>query len=139
MKVLTVVVTPNRSKLLERCLDAINLQSDPTQDLLVINNGSTDDTEEILSKKNIWFITQENVGSAGGWHTGLKIGLDKGYDACWLMDDDSYPHEQALKNLKLNFNQVIEFLSSVVLKEDINSEIVFPFQVFSINSMPNIF
>ena len=105
MKVLTVVVTHNRSKLLDRCLDAINKQSDPTQDLLVINNGSTDDTEELLTKKNIWFITQENVGSAGGWHSGIKIGLEKGYDACWLMDDDGYPHEQALKNLKLNFKQ----------------------------------
>lgn len=139
MKVLTIVVTHNRSKLLERCLDAINLQSDPTQDLLVINNGSTDDTEEILTKKNIWFITQENVGSAGGWHTGLKIGLEKGYDACWLMDDDGYPHEQALKNLKLNFNQHIACLSSVVLKEDKKSEFVFPFPVLSKNTMPKIF
>jgi GT2 family glycosyltransferase len=139
MKVLTVVVTHNRSELLERCLDAINLQSDPTQDLLVINNGSTDDTEEMLSKKNVWFITQENVGSAGGWHTGLQIGLEKRYDACWLMDDDGYPHEQALKNLKLNFNQDTACISSVVLKEDKNSEFVFPFPVLSKNTMPKLF
>ena len=139
MKVLTVVVTHNRSKLLDRCLDAINKQSDPTQDLLVINNGSTDDTEELLTKKNIWFITQENVGSAGGWHLGIKIGLEKGYDACWLMDDDGYPHEQALKNLKLNFNKEIACISSVVLKEDKNSEFVFPFPVLSKNTMPKLF
>ena len=139
MKVLTVVVTHNRSKLLERCLDAINKQSDPTQDLLVINNGSTDDTEELLTKKNIWFITQENVGSAGGWHSGIKIGLEKGYDACWLMDDDGYPHEQALKNLKLNFNKEIACISSVVLKEDKKSEFVFPFPVLSKNTIPKLF
>ena len=51
MKVLTIVVTHNRSELLERCLDWINSQSDPSQEVLVINNGSTDNTEEILRKK----------------------------------------------------------------------------------------
>ena len=138
MKVLTIVVTHNRSELLERCLDWINSQSDPSQEVLVINNGSTDNTEEILRKKNIWYITQENVGSAGGWHRGIKIGLEKGYDACWLMDDDGYPDRDALKHLKSNFTDDTACISSIVLKEDNKSEFVFPFPYLSSKNLPKI-
>ena len=139
MKVLTIVVTHNRSELLARCLDSIDSQSDPSQDVLVVNNGSTDNTEEILRKKNIWFITQENVGSAGGWHTGIKIGLVKGYDACWLMDDDGYPDKDALKHLKRKFTDDTACISSIVLKEDNKSEFVFPFPYLSSKNLPKIF
>lgn len=139
MKVLTVVVTHNRSKLLERCIDSIESQSDSTDDLLVINNGSTDNTEEILISKNVRYITQDNLGSAGGWHRGIQAALDEDYDACWLMDDDGYPHQDALKNLKLEFNNDTACISSVVLKEDNKLEFVFPFPLLTKENLPKIF
>lgn len=139
MKILTVVVTHNRSKLLERCIDSIKSQSDSTDDLLIINNGSTDNTEEMLHFKKVRFITQKNLGSAGGWHRGIQAGLDEGYDACWLMDDDGYPHKDALKNLKLDFHTDTACISSTVLKEDNKIEFVFPFPVLTKDQLPKIF
>jgi rhamnopyranosyl-N-acetylglucosaminyl-diphospho-decaprenol beta-1,3/1,4-galactofuranosyltransferase len=139
MKVLTVIVTHNRSALLSRCLDAILHQEESSNDILVINNDSTDDTEQILDEKGIWYITQPNVGSAGGWHLGIKICLEKNYDACWLMDDDGFPHHQALKNLKSSFSSDAACVSSVVLKENDNSSFVFPFPVLTKNYLPKIF
>ena len=139
MRILTVVVTHNRSKLLERCINSIKSQSELSNDLLVINNGSTDNTEAMLRKKNVRFITQENVGSAGGWHRGIQACLEEDFDACWLMDDDGYPHRDALKNLKLNFNNETACISSVVLKEDNKLEFVFPFPLLTKDNLPKIF
>jgi rhamnopyranosyl-N-acetylglucosaminyl-diphospho-decaprenol beta-1,3/1,4-galactofuranosyltransferase len=139
MKVLTVIVTHNRSALLLRCIDAIKQQEEPSDDILVINNNSTDDTEKLLNEKGIWYITQPNVGSAGGWHLGIKVCLENKYDACWLMDDDGFPHHEALKNLKSSFSRDTACVSSVVLKENDKSSFVFPFPVIAKNRLPKIF
>ena len=65
-KFITVVVTYNRCQLLKRCLKKIIEQSIPPEEILVINNGSTDDTRNVLKKLKIKTINQDNVGSAGG-------------------------------------------------------------------------
>jgi glycosyltransferase involved in cell wall biosynthesis len=44
MKILAAIVTYNRSKLLERCIDHILGQTRKPDGLIVINNSSTDDT-----------------------------------------------------------------------------------------------
>ena len=51
MNIIVAVVTYNRSILLSRCIDNILLQSRKPDEIIVINNGSTDDTEEMLYSK----------------------------------------------------------------------------------------
>ena len=98
-KVIAVVVTYNRQALLEQCIDALKKQTRKVDQILVINNGSTDKTETWLrSQTGIEFITQENIGGAGGFHTGIKTAFEKSFTWMWLMDDDGYPKEDALEN-----------------------------------------
>ncbi|MEO6220340.1 MAG: glycosyltransferase family 2 protein [Ginsengibacter sp.] len=99
-KVIAVVVTYNRRLLLSQCITALRNQTRKIDKILVINNGSTDNTEEWLRRQtDVDFVTQKNVGGAGGFHTGIKTAFEKKYPWIWLMDDDGYPREDALEML----------------------------------------
>ena len=139
MKVIAVVVTYNRQELLSRCLDHLLAQTRPVDSLLVINNGSTDGTEEMLSRRGIAVLSQENVGSAGGWHVGIAHALALDFDAVWLMDDDGYPDSSALACLSSEMRDGIACASSVVLREDQPELFVFPFPVLDSSGLPVLF
>ena len=98
-KVIAIVVTYNRRSLLSQCITALQNQTRKLDKILVINNGSTDDTEQWLQQQDVEFITQENLGSAGGFYTGIKKAFNSGYSWMWMMDDDGYPKEDALEKL----------------------------------------
>ena len=99
-KVIAVVVTYNRQVLLTECIEALRSQTRTIDKILVINNGSNDNTENWLSRqKDIEFFTQNNIGSGGGFNKGIQLAYEKGYDWIWLMDDDGFPKEDALENL----------------------------------------
>lgn len=119
-KVIAVVVTFNRQPLLQQCIDALRNQTQKLDKILVINNGSTDNTEAWLRKQtDIDFITQSNVGSAGGFATGIKSAYNSGYSWIWLMDDDGYPKEDALeKILEDDTGQLCLRNCAVINKED---------------------
>ena len=99
-KVIAVVVTYNRQVLLAECIEALRSQTRTIDKILVINNGSNDNTENWLNhQKDIEFFTQNNIGSGGGFNKGIQLAYEKGYDWIWLMDDDGFPKEDALENL----------------------------------------
>jgi rhamnopyranosyl-N-acetylglucosaminyl-diphospho-decaprenol beta-1,3/1,4-galactofuranosyltransferase len=139
MRVLAAVVTYNRRELLSRCLDQLEAQSRPIDQILVINNGSTDGTLAMLQDRGILFVTQENVGSAGGWHRGIQHALEHGYEAVWLMDDDGYPDQQALMTLIAALRDGVACASSVVVREDDPSRFVFPFPALDGHGLPVLF
>jgi GT2 family glycosyltransferase len=98
--VIAVVVTYNRQKLLSECITALRNQTRTIDKILVINNGSTDNTESWLKEQNdLQFVTQKNLGSGGGFNTGIRMAFGYNYDWVWLMDDDGYPKGDALQNL----------------------------------------
>lgn len=99
-KVIAVVVTFNRMKMLTECIEALRNQTRKPEAILVINNGSTDSTEAWLQSQNdIIFITQKNSGSGGGFNTGINWAYRHGYSWIWCMDDDGYPKEDALEKI----------------------------------------
>ena len=99
-KAIAVVVSYNRQALLSECITALKNQTRRPDAILVINNGSTDNTEQWLSQQaDIFYITQKNVGSGGGFNTGIEWAFKNGYSWIWCMDDDGYPKEDALEIL----------------------------------------
>jgi GT2 family glycosyltransferase len=136
--VLAVVVTYNRLELLKRCVAHIQ-QQENRPDLLVINNSSPDGTEAWLKESGIDFITQPNGGSSAGWKTGMEQALDRGYQYVWLMDDDGYPHQQALKKLLANIAPDTAILSSIVVKEHKPDEFVFGLPIVNKHQQPVVF
>ncbi len=99
-KVIAVVVSYNRRALLSECINALRAQTRKPDAILVVNNGSTDDTELWLkTQPDLIFITQENVGSGGGFNTGINWAYVNNFSWIWCMDDDGYPKSDALEVL----------------------------------------
>ena len=99
-KVGIVVVTYNRLALLKEAIDSLRNQIYTNREIVVVNNGSTDGTQEWLNaQKDIIVITQQNLGGAGGFFTGMKYVAEHEYDYCWVMDDDVVCHSDALQEL----------------------------------------
>lgn len=99
-KSIAIVVTYNRLSLLTECIQALRAQTHRLDAILVVNNGSTDATEDWLQKQHdVEYVTQGNQGSSGGFYTGIKWAFDKGYSWIWCMDDDGYPSPNAFEKL----------------------------------------
>ena len=100
-----VILTYNRKELLAECIDAILNQDEMVPDIIVIDNNSSDGTEEILHNhidegRVIYFNTGANLGGAGGFQYGIRKGVQLGYEYLWIMDDDCIPSSTALSKLK---------------------------------------
>lgn len=118
-----IVVTYNRLKLLQEEIEALRKQTYTDFQIVVINNGSTDNTLEWLGQQSdIITITQENLGGAGGFHTGMKYAAENGYEFCWIMDDDVICSENALMELHKAYHikENIGFVCSKVIGIDGN-------------------
>ena len=83
-KVIAVVVTYNRQALLSECITALRNQTRNLDAILVVNNGSTDNTEQWLkSQDDLVFVTQKNLGSSGGFSTAINWAYQHGYSWIW--------------------------------------------------------
>lgn len=127
-----VVVTYNRKKLLTECLDAILAGTRLPDKIILIDNGSTDNTPEFLKEegylKNLlvdYIRLPENTGGAGGFHAGVKYGYEAGYDWLWLMDDDAAPEADALEKL-INYCHEPDVSALANLKLDLAGDILHP-------------
>ncbi|HRP01084.1 MAG TPA: glycosyltransferase family 2 protein [Candidatus Kapabacteria bacterium] len=106
MKLLISVVTFNRLDLLMKLLNSLRNQTFVANDILVVNNSSTDGTTEWLSKQSdLIIINQANTGSAGGQNTAFKFAKENNYDALWAMDDDVLPELDCLEILLQHYNE----------------------------------
>ena len=99
-----IVVTYNRADLLAECLQALKAQTFQGFDIIVVNNGSTDRTEQMLAPRIagndvLYYNTGRNLGGAGGFNYGIRKAYEAGYGYYWLMDDDTIPESTALEKL----------------------------------------
>lgn len=125
MKIAAVVVTYNRKDLLKECLERLLKLEPQVPDVMVIDNGSTDGTKDLIYSyfKNqiLYYNTGKNLGGAGGFAFGLEQAVNAGYDAIWMMDDDTFVEKDSLEKLveadnRLNGNY--GFLSSIAYWKD---------------------
>lgn len=114
--VAAIVVTYNRFILLQECIESLRTQSYHDMSIIVVNNGSTDETSGWLEKqKDLIVINQKNVGGAGGFFTGIKYACEHGFKFSWVMDDDVVADVNALANLICHTDKIEGFLCSRVL------------------------
>lgn len=122
--VAAVVVTYNRKELLARCLNGILSQTRAVDRIIVVDNCSTDGTGEFLRERGFlensvidYTRLDENFGSAGGFHAGMKRGRDGGFEWLWVMDDDGLPFPDTLARL-LDCPASISFRGCVILNSE---------------------
>lgn len=77
MKVSVIIPVYNVEKYLRRCLDSVVNQTYKNLEIILVNDGSPDDSKEICEEyaakhDNIQLISQENQGNSGARNTALK-------------------------------------------------------------------
>ena len=118
-KVCALVVTYNRSTYLLNVLTALKEQTYPLSALLIFDNCSTDNTQELLEKNGYicnpaagqmckleqngmtvyYYKNTENSGGAGGFCNGMKLAVELDADYLWTMDDDVLPAPDCLSKM----------------------------------------
>ncbi|QKG24736.1 glycosyltransferase [Actinomadura verrucosospora] len=102
VSVTAVVVTFNRRALLEEALAALAAQSRRPDRVVVVDNASSDGTAEAVADgfpDTDLLVLPRNIGGAGGFGAGMARALDAGTDLLWLLDDDTVPEPDALREL----------------------------------------
>lgn len=97
-----VVLTFNRKALLRQCLAAIAEQTLAPDAVIVIDNGSSDGTSDMLAAEFPHVETcrvRKNVGAAGGFNLAMRLAVAGGADHVWVMDDDVIAEPEALAHL----------------------------------------
>ena len=102
-----IIPTYNRGKTLSKCIDSI-LQQDYPQDkfeLIIIDDGSTDDTHELLKKyekkPGFSYFFQKNKGPSSARNLGINN--SRGEIICFI-DDDCIAEKNWLKNIVKPFS-----------------------------------
>ncbi len=99
-KIAAAVVTYNRLDFLKDLLNALKNQTRRPDEIIVVNNSSTDGTAEYLAAQDgITVVEQDNIGSSGGQRTAVKTAYECGADWIWIMDDDVRPEPDCLEKL----------------------------------------
>jgi GT2 family glycosyltransferase len=93
-----IVPTFNRSALLAECLDSLLAQTRTLDRIVVVNDGSTDDTPETLRRygNRLTVIDQPNAGKATALNAALSV-CDSDY--VWICDDDDIADERGAELL----------------------------------------
>ncbi len=117
-----VIVTFNRLELLKECVDNVSKQTTPFDEIIIVDNKSTDGTIEYLKGLlpsdvyNIVFL-EENIGGSGGFYEGLRKTLNTDLDWVLLIDDDAIINldfnEKILDNIKSN-NETMAYSGTVI-------------------------
>ncbi len=101
--VASVTVATNAVHLLPRQLDALKRQNRKIDEIVVVDNASSDGTNEVLRAKypDVTVLSLPvNAGVGGGYAAGLAhTAIAKKHDWTWLLDDDSVPPPECLQKL----------------------------------------
>jgi len=90
LHVSVLIPTFNRGRLIADTIDAVLGQTRPPDEVLVIDDGSTDDTAEVVARYagQVSYVRQNNAGKAVALNRGLAAITG---DAVWICDDDDIP------------------------------------------------
>ena len=126
MKVIAVVVTYNRKELVIECIRGILSQTIIPDEIIVVDNNSTDGTEEYLIENDLldhirFLRLERNEGCSGGVYYGIKEAYARKAEWVWVMDDDTKPTQSALEkliNTVDSFGDDLSYVCSKVIWKD---------------------
>ena len=102
-----IIVTFNSDKFIKHCLDYFAGQSNRGLEVIIIDNGSTDDTVKLISRDYpdvVLIKNNDNIGPAKARNQGIEIARGE-----WVLtlDCDTVPE----KNFLVNFDKIKENLA----------------------------
>ena len=102
MSVISVVIPVfNDAQLLKRCLDALAVQTRPADEIVVVDNGCTDDSVAVARAAGARIVVERLRGIAPASATGFDSARG---DIIARLDADSVPDAGWLRHLERRFN-----------------------------------
>ncbi len=101
-KVACIILNWNGWRDTVECLDALKDCTYPQLTVIVVDNGSSDDSVARIRAAHPDVLLLEsgsNLGFAGGNNIGIRYGLAHGADYLWLLNNDTKPAPDALSAL----------------------------------------
>lgn len=101
VKVSVIIPTYNRAKYIRRALESVLAQTYQDYEIIVVDDGSMDNTREILAEfeGKIKYIVQKNQGSAAARNRGIQE--SKGEYIAFLDSDDIWIPEKLAEQVKI--------------------------------------
>ncbi len=102
-----IIPTHNRAAMLEQCLSAVRSQTISPLELIVVDDGSTDETQAIVAQAapEARLMVQPNRGKAAALNAAMA--LVRG-EFVWIIDDDDIVLPHALEHLTRLLDQTPE-------------------------------
>lgn len=131
MKISIIVSAYNSASTIERCIDSVLGQKGADVELIVVNDGSTDNTIDVLDKYKgkLKLINKENGGVASGRNSGLD---EASGDYVMFLDSDDALRPDCIELLcekqRAYGAEVIRFEYNIISKK---GEITKPLNYFS--------
>ncbi len=117
--VASVTVAYNGASVLREHLDSLKRQSRKLEEIIVVDNASSDDTLRLLAREytNVTVLPlPENGGIAGGLAAGLAYAMaERKHDWVWTFDQDSLPSVNALERLLAGFQSLGESQENIAI------------------------
>ncbi len=117
-KISVIIPAYNAANFIKESLDSILHQTYPVTEIIVVDDGSTDDTKSVVKEfENVTYIHQPNQGTAVALNTGIEAATG---DFLALLDHDDLWHENKIEkqmqcfqnepSLDLVFTYIANFL-----------------------------
>lgn len=112
-KISVIIPVYNREKTIKRAIDSVIGQLDENTELVIVNDGSTDKTEDIIKEQvekcgnNISYYKKENEGVASARNFGIE--KSKG-DYIIFVDSDDYISPNLIKTINTYLVQDIDII-----------------------------
>ncbi|GJM06242.1 MAG: glycosyl transferase [marine bacterium B5-7] len=99
-KIAVIIPTYNRAALLERALTSVIAQTYPATEIIVVDDGSTDNTQQLIQENypQIRYLHQTNMGVSAARNTGINVTTCDW--VCLLDSDDSWQTDKLEKQCK---------------------------------------
>ncbi|MBP7847170.1 MAG: glycosyltransferase [Burkholderiales bacterium] len=114
MKISVIIPVYNGEKYIVEALDSVFNQTYPASEIIVVDDGSTDGTAELLKAyaDKIHYVYQENAGVSSARNTGIK--LASGDYIAFLDHDDLFTTNKFEVSLKLfSDNPMLDYIVSM--------------------------
>src|ERR1051326_446413 len=118
-KVSIIIPAYNQAQFLAAAIESALQQTHRDVEVVVIDDGSTDDTRQVAERfaNRIIYVYQENTGLPGARNRGIRE--SSGEYLCFLDSDDSYHSEKAQRQAELlDENPEIGFVYCDIITTD---------------------
>ena len=144
MKVSAVIPAYNRGKYLQRAINSALAQTMPVDEVIVVDDGSTDGTAEFVEstyRNRVRLVRQSNTGVAGARHRGIQEA--QGEWIAFLDSDDEWFPDRNAQLLKASENLPAEvawlFGTLRVVTDRGEGPTLFEEHGLTVNEFPHIF